>query len=182
MGADHDHNIRPYRDHNIRPYRNYFTHFQGKPGLDTARLQEIYDYLSQLQAPYGFIPESLNEPFDPYDSSQWDSQLLKDPNPAAGILPSQNVMENPDYSYIPVGQATYTPQWTEDMGELELIDWRRKELEDFWGGEKMISNENISVNARANTSTTIYNITDIEILQQIPIVRWKMLEQTEKRE
>ena len=46
----------------------------------------------------------------------------------------------------------------------------------------MISNENISVNARANTSTTIYNITDIEILQQIPIVRWKMLEQTEKRE
>ncbi len=53
---------------------------------------------------------------------------------------------------------------------------------DFWGGEKMISNENISVNARANTSTTIYNITDIEILQQIPIVRWKMLEQTEKRE
>ena len=136
MGADHDHNIRPYRDHNIRPYRNYFTHFQGKPGLDTARLQEIYDYLSQLQAPYGFIPESLNEPFDPYDSSQWDSQLLKDPNPAAGILPSQNVMENPDYSYIPVGQATYTPQWTEDMGELELIDWRRKELEDFWGGEK----------------------------------------------
>ena len=53
---------------------------------------------------------------------------------------------------------------------------------DFWGGEKMILNENISVNARANTSTTIYNITDIEILQQIPIVRWKMLEQTEKRE
>ena len=52
----------------------------------------------------------------------------------------------------------------------------------FWGGEKMISNENIIVNARANTSTTIYNITDIEILQQIPIVRWKMLEQTEKRE
>ena len=52
----------------------------------------------------------------------------------------------------------------------------------FWGGEKMISNKNISVNARANTSTTIYNITDIEILQQIPIVRWKMLEQTEKRE
>ena len=53
---------------------------------------------------------------------------------------------------------------------------------DFWGGEKMISNENLIVNARANTSTTIYNITDIEILQQIPIVRWKMLEQTEKRE
>ena len=137
MGADHDH----YNSHGIlpsndRPYRDYFINFQGQPGLDTARLQEIYDYLSQLQAPWGFIPESLDEPFDPYDSSQWDSQLLKDPNPAAGILPSQNVMENPDYSYIPVGQATYTPQWTEDMGELELIDWRRKQLEDFWGGEK----------------------------------------------
>ena len=128
MGADHD--------HNSKPFTNYFTNFQGKPGLDTTRLQEIYDYLSQLQASYGFIPKSLNKPFDPYDSSQWDSQLLKDPNPAAGILPSQNVMENLDYSYIPVGQATYIPQWTEDMGELELIDWRRKQLEDFWGGEK----------------------------------------------
>ena len=125
MAADHDHS---------KPHRGYFTHFQGLPGLDTARLQEIYDYLSQLQAPWGFIPKSLNKPFDPYDSSQWDSQLLKNPNPAAGILPSQNVMENPDYSYIPVGQATYTaPSWAENMSELELLDWRRKELEDFWG-------------------------------------------------
>ena len=75
-------------------------------------------------------------------------------------------------------------------GKVELTSrksgkqWRQLMVKegDFWGGEKMISNENISVNARANTSTTIYNITDIEILQQIPIVRWKMLEQTEKRE
>ena len=127
MGADHDH----YNSHGIlpssdRPYRDYFINFQGQPGLDTARLQEIYDYLSQLQAPWGFINPSIMR--DPYDSSQWDSQLLKDPNPAAGILPSQNVMENPDYSYIPVGQATYTPQLVENMGELELLDWGRKNL------------------------------------------------------
>ena len=53
---------------------------------------------------------------------------------------------------------------------------------DFWGCEEMNSNEIITLHARANTSTTIYSITDIEILQQIPIVHWKMLEQTEKRE
>ena len=113
---------------------NYFTRFDGKAGLDTERLKEIYDYLSQLQAPWGFINPSVTKA--PYDSSQWDSQLVKNPESPAGILPFQNVMENPDYSYIPVGQATHTPQWSENMDELELIDWRRKELEDFWGDER----------------------------------------------
>ena len=54
MGADHDH----YNSHGIlpsndRPYRDYFINFQGQPGLDTARLQEIYDYLRLLYARAG---------------------------------------------------------------------------------------------------------------------------------
>jgi len=53
---------------------------------------------------------------------------------------------------------------------------------DYWGVEKIISNRNLSVNARAYSPTTVYSIADIEILRQIPIVRWKMLEQSEKRE
>ncbi|SVD88963.1 uncharacterized protein METZ01_LOCUS441817, partial [marine metagenome] len=47
---------------------------------------------------------------------------------------------------------------------------------DFWGCEQMISNKTLSTNAIALTSTLIYSITDTEILENIPIVRWKLLE------
>lgn len=52
----------------------------------------------------------------------------------------------------------------------------------FWGGDKLISKGNKSLTAKAATLTEVYIITDVEILLQIPIVRWKLLEAKEKRE
>jgi len=75
-------------------------------------------------------------------------------------------------------------------GKVELISRRANKKEsqhvvekgDFWGGEKLISSDSKCSNARAITQAEIYSITDVEILQNIPIIRWKMLEQTERRE
>ena len=53
---------------------------------------------------------------------------------------------------------------------------------DFWGGEKLISSDSKCSDARAISQADIYSITDVKILQNIPIIRWKMLEQTERRE
>ena len=52
---------------------------------------------------------------------------------------------------------------------------------DFWGCEQMISNKALNSNAIALASSFIYSITETEILEQIPIVRWKLLEQAQKR-
>ena len=75
------------------------------------------------------------------------------------------------------GKVELTGRGT-DKAESQHVVWKGE----FWGGEKMISSESKISCANAITQTQIYNISDTEILQQIPIVRWKMLEQTEKRE
>ena len=75
-------------------------------------------------------------------------------------------------------------------GKVELINrgTNKKESQhvvekgDFWGGEKMISSNSKSSDAKAITQAHIYSLTDVEILQNIPIIRWKMLEQNERRE
>lgn len=75
-------------------------------------------------------------------------------------------------------------------GKVELSSRGKDKIEsqhvvgkgDFWGGEKMNSSEAKCSYAKAITQTMIYSITDIEILRQIPIIRWKLLEQSEKRE
>jgi len=52
---------------------------------------------------------------------------------------------------------------------------------DFWGCEQMILNKALNSNAIALASSFIYSIAETEILEQIPIVRWKLLEQAQKR-
>jgi hemerythrin len=52
---------------------------------------------------------------------------------------------------------------------------------DFWGCEQMILNKALNSNAIALASSFIYSIAETEILEQIPIVRWKLLEQAHKR-
>jgi CRP-like cAMP-binding protein len=52
---------------------------------------------------------------------------------------------------------------------------------DFWGGENMITSKTSKSHAKAITRAKVYSITNIEILKQIPIIRWKLLEQTQKR-
>ena len=77
-------------------------------------------------------------------------------------------------------------------GKVELSDSRtgmqnsrNKVVEkgDFWGCEQMILNKalNLNSNAIALASSFIYSIAETEILEQIPIVRWKLLEQAHKR-
>jgi hypothetical protein len=45
----------------------------------------------------------------------------------------------------------------------------------------MILNKALNSNAIALASSFIYSIAETEILEQIPIVRWKLLEQAHKR-
>ena len=52
---------------------------------------------------------------------------------------------------------------------------------DFWGCEQMVLNKALNSNAIALASSFIYSIVETEILEQIPIVRWKLLEQAHKR-
>ena len=51
----------------------------------------------------------------------------------------------------------------------------------FWGCEQMVLNKTLNSNAIALASSFIYSIAETEILEQIPIVRWKLLEQAHKR-
>ena len=55
------------------------------------------------------------------------------------------------------------------------------EQRDFWGGDKMLSNASKCTEVRAITQADIYKITDVDIMKNIPIIRWKMMEQNEKR-
>ena len=52
---------------------------------------------------------------------------------------------------------------------------------DFWGGEKIIGYKHFSINANSISDTELYHIHDFEILKQIPIIRWKLLEQIGKQ-
>ena len=52
---------------------------------------------------------------------------------------------------------------------------------DFWGGENMITTKSSRSLAKAITRAKVYSITNTEILKQIPIIRWKLLEQSQKR-
>ena len=74
-------------------------------------------------------------------------------------------------------------------GKVELISLGTDKKEsrykvgqgDFWGGEKIISNTSKYMEVRAITQADIYKITDVDIMKNIPIIRWKMMEQNEKR-
>ena len=75
------------------------------------------------------------------------------------------------------GKVELSSQQDEKSGRKHVVG-----KGDFWGGEKMISNTSRKSLAKATTRVKVYNITDIEILKQIPIIRWKLLEQTQKRD
>jgi len=65
----------------------------------------------------------------------------------------------------------------------EMHNCRNEVMEkgDFWGCEQMVLNKTLNSNAIALVSSFIYSIAETEILEQIPIVRWKLLEQGHKR-
>ena len=52
---------------------------------------------------------------------------------------------------------------------------------DFWGGENMITNNTSKSHAKAVTRAKVYSINNNEIIKQIPIIRWKLFEQSQKR-
>ena len=52
---------------------------------------------------------------------------------------------------------------------------------DFWGGETLITNNTSKSHAHAVTRTKVYNVKNNEIIKQIPIIRWKLFEQSQKR-
>jgi len=53
---------------------------------------------------------------------------------------------------------------------------------DFWGGENLLGLEQGFSEAIANSETLIFDIKEIDFLKQIPIIRWKLLEQIERHE
>ena len=52
---------------------------------------------------------------------------------------------------------------------------------DFWGGETMITNNTSKSLAKAVTRAKVYSLNNNEIIKQIPIIRWKLFEQSQKR-
>ena len=52
---------------------------------------------------------------------------------------------------------------------------------DFWGGENMITSKTSKSLAKAVTRAKVYSVKNTETLKQIPIIRWKLLEQSQKR-
>ena len=52
---------------------------------------------------------------------------------------------------------------------------------DFWGGENMIKCKARKSSAKAIIRTKVYTITNTEIIKQIPIIRWKLFEESQKR-
>ena len=52
---------------------------------------------------------------------------------------------------------------------------------DFWGGEKMITSKTSKNLAKAATRAKVFSITNIEILKNIPIICWKLFEQSQQR-
>ncbi len=53
---------------------------------------------------------------------------------------------------------------------------------DFWGGENLIKSKIKKKHAQAVTSAKVYSITNTEMLKKIPIICWKLLEQSQRRE
>ena len=52
---------------------------------------------------------------------------------------------------------------------------------DFWGGENMITNKTSKSHAKAVTRAKVYSIKIMKSIKQIPIIRWKLFEQSQKR-
>ena len=75
-------------------------------------------------------------------------------------------------------------------GKVELLDSGTEmknslnevvEKGGFWGCEQMVLNKALNSKAIALASSFIYSIAETKILEKIPIVRWKLLEQAQKR-
>lgn len=52
---------------------------------------------------------------------------------------------------------------------------------DFWGEEKILSHEPLYKSAEAKVDSTLYKINEMDLLKEIPVVRWKLIEHWEKR-
>ena len=73
------------------------------------------------------------------------------------------------------------------QGEVELISKAGNGAKlkvkpgEFWGEEAVLNHESSFSKTEACENSTIFQIRDLELLREIPIVRWKMLEHWEKR-
>ena len=52
---------------------------------------------------------------------------------------------------------------------------------DFWGEEKILAHEPLYKSAESKVDSTLYKINDMDLLKEIPVVRWKLIEHWEKR-
>ncbi|MDP6247177.1 MAG: cyclic nucleotide-binding domain-containing protein [SAR324 cluster bacterium] len=52
---------------------------------------------------------------------------------------------------------------------------------DFWGEEKILSHEPLYKSSEAKVDSTLYKINEMDLLKEIPVVRWKLIEHWEKR-
>ena len=69
-----------------------------------------------------------------------------------------------------------------DLAVKEHQDQHLKiENGDFWGEGKLFFFQQLFTHAVAMEDSTIYRITEAELLKEIPVVRWKLIEHWEKR-
>tara|TARA_R100001082_G_scaffold16543_1_gene8330 strand:+ start:536 stop:1723 length:1188 start_codon:yes stop_codon:yes gene_type:complete len=125
MGLGHDHTHDEVIPIKRKPTSIWKQGNLDQTVLDTSDLEAIYDYLSDLKAPYGFIPSYFN-----YLS---EDQLLDSSN--FPVFDDRNYLPglNPNHmGFIPANQVyAPNPYISEDLTKEEAIQY----LMDIWDGE-----------------------------------------------
>jgi len=106
MGLGHDH-----------------THDLDQTVLSTSDLEAIYDYLSDLKAPYGFIPSYFNYLSEDQLLDSSNFPVFNDPNYLPGLNPNH-------MGFIPANQVDApNPYISEDLTRAEALAYFQEQLD-----------------------------------------------------
>jgi len=134
MGLGHDHThdeVLPVKPTSIRELGKELRNL-NQTVLDTSDLEAIYDYLSDLKAPYGFIPSYFNYLSEDQLLDSSNFPVFDDRNYLPGLNPNHE-------GFIPANQVDApNPVLSEDLTKEEAIQY----LMDIWD-EGMVGQEPI---------------------------------------
>jgi len=115
MGLGHDH-----------------THDLNQTVLDTNDLEAIYDYLSDLKAPYGFIPSYFNYLSEDQLLDSSNFPVFDDPNYLPGLNPNH-------MGFIPANQVDApNPALAEDLTRAEALEYLMENWSDGMVGQERL--------------------------------------------
>ena len=99
------------------------THDLDQTVLSTSDLEKIYDYLSNLRAPYGFIPSYFNYLSEDQVLDSSNFPVFDDPNYLPGLNPNH-------YGFIPANQVDApNPLLSKNLTKEEALAFYQEELD-----------------------------------------------------